>query len=49
MNSNILNVLIDVKKQAKQKLKIGKLDTKLIGQQKGNRQGGVIEPIEFIF
>ena len=32
MNSNILNVLMDIKKYAKQKLKIGKMDTKLIGQ-----------------
>ena len=49
LNSNLLKILIDIKRYAKQKIKLGEIDTKLIGQYKGNRQGGVIEPIEFIF
>ena len=45
----MLKILIDIKRYAKQKIKLGEIDTKLIGQYKENRQGGVIEPIEFIF
>ena len=48
MNKNLMNLLIDIKRFGKQKLKFGEIDSNLLDQQKGNRQGGVLEPLEFI-
>ena len=48
-NSNLLKILIKCKRQANQKLKIEESYTEVIKQSKGNRQGGIIETLEFIF
>ena len=48
MNSNLINLLMDIKRFGKQKLQFNDFDSKLLNQWKGNRQGGVLEPLEFI-
>ena len=48
-NSNLLKILVKCKRYANQRIKIEESYTEIIKQSKGNRQGGIIETLEFIF
>ena len=44
----MLKILVKSKRYAKQKLEIVNQKSEIIYQTKGNRQGGIIETLEFI-
>ena len=48
MNGALLNLIIDIKTSAEQVIDINGEDTEPIIQTVGNRQGGILEPFEWI-